>query len=134
MSKKIEGSVDLALLPGAKIANAKGANWLIINLDKTDAVKLVERKSGEQAAFMNIKVAEKKEPMYGKSHYVEASLTSEEREANVDRRFLGDVTEVEWSDSQNRYVPCHENAETVAPPTPAPAVPSFSDDDDDLPF
>ena len=133
MSKKIEGSVDLALLPGAKIKAAKGANWLIINLDKTEAVKLVERKNGEQAAFMNIKVAEKKEPMFGKSHYVEASLTTAEREANTERRFLGDITEVEWNETQNRYVPCHEATSTPAPAT-APAAPSFDEDEDDLPF
>lgn len=132
---KINGSIDLAILPGAQIVNKKGRNWLIIDLDKTEAIKLHEKKDGDMAAYTNISVASKKEIMYGKSHYIEASLTKEEREAGAERRYLGNLTEVRWDDASGKYVNAHEStAQTTSAPAPAPVAPSFDDDDDDLPF
>ena len=96
-----------------------------IDLTKIDKAKIYEGKKGK---YYPITVVLNDEPgQYGDSGYIMTEQTKEERDAKVQKQYLGNV-KVVWTNGQNvDRAPMDSNQPTVPASAPAAA-------EEDLPF
>ena len=103
MAGRVKGSINLSEIPKDKIIEGKKGKYLPITITLNDEVD-----------------------QFGNQGPVGVQQSKEEREAKVEKVYLGNV-KVVWTNGDNVEVPPRENA-------PAPPQPQAVQQVDDLPF